>query len=296
MRLRIANAPASWGIEPPEPVQDPPWQRVLDEIGGAGYPGTELGPLGYLPLDPAALEEGLRSRGLALAAGFVMAPFSVRAEHDAIDEAVRLTCSLLGAGGSRTLIVIDALDDDRSATAGRSDAASRLDDGGWAALLDGVRRTAEIAGSFGVRPSIHGHVGTHVEFEDEVERLLGDVDAAELGLCVDTGHSTYAGIDPAALLRRHGERVSYMHFKDISPERLATARAQSQTFQQAVGAGVFTPIGEGCVDFPAVAAELDRCGYEGWATVEQDRLPDSSTTPFQEARRSLEYLRNVGLA
>src|ERR1700741_1821640 len=91
------------------------------------------------------------------------------------------------------------------ATAGRSDAASRLDDAGWVALVDGVRRTAEIAGSFGVRPAIHAHGGTHFEFEDEVERLLGDVDATELGLCVDTGHRTYAGIDPWARRRRHGD-------------------------------------------------------------------------------------------
>jgi inosose dehydratase len=115
-------------------------------------------------------------------------------------------------------------------------------------------------------------------------------------LCVDTGHTTYAGIDPVALLRRHGDRVSYMHFKDIDAGRLAGARAQGQTFQQAVAGGVFRPLGDGCVDFPAVAAELDRIGYEGWATVEQDRLPDSSSTPLEEARRSLDYLRSVGLA
>lgn len=296
MHLRIANAPASWGIEPPDPVQDPAWQRVLEEIAGAGYPGTELGPLGYLPTTEDALREGLRARELLLAAGFVMAPFSLRAEHSAIEAAVRQTCSLLSAGGSRTLIVIDALASHRSATAGRSDVASRLDDEGWTALVEGVRRTAETAASFGVRAAIHAHVGTHVEFEDELERLLTDVEASALGLCVDTGHSTYAGIDPVALLRRHGDRVSYMHFKDIDAQRLAAARAQGQTFQEAVATGIFRPLGDGCVDFPGVAAELERIGYAGWATVEQDRLPDSSTTPLEEARRSLEYLRDVGLA
>jgi inosose dehydratase len=296
VRLSIAGAPASWGIEPPVPLQDPPWQRVLDEIAGAGYPGTELGPLGYLPQAPTELTEGLRERRLTLAAGFVMAPFSVRAEHAAIDGTVRQTCELLRSGESRTLIVIDALSDDRSATAGRSDAAARLDEAGWAALLDGVRRTAQTADSFGLRATIHAHVGTHVEFEDELERLLADIDGSELGLCVDTGHSTYAGIDPVALLHRHGDRVSYMHFKDIDQGRLATARERRQTFQQAVAAGIFRPLGEGSVDFPAVSAELGRIGYEGWATVEQDRVPDSSATPFQEARRSLQYLRGVGLA
>lgn len=296
MLLSIANAPASWGIEPPDPVQDPPWQHVLDEIAAAGYPGTELGPLGYLPMAPDALTSGLQRRRLTLAAGFVMASFSDRAEHDPIDVAVCQTCSLLSEGGSRTLIVIDAIADDRSATAGRSDAALRLDGAAWTALVDGVRRTAETAAGFGLRTAIHAHVGTHIEFEDEIERVLGDVDASELGLCVDTGHSTYAAIDPLALLRRHGDRVCYMHFKDIDEQRLAAARAHGHTFQQAVAGGIFRPLGEGCVDFPAVAGELARIGYEGWATVEQDRLPDTTTTPLEEARRSLEYLRSVGLA
>lgn len=296
MRLRLANAPTSWGIEPPDPPQDPPWETVLAEIAEAGYEGTELGPLGYLPDGSAALREALAVNELRLAAGVAMLPFSVRAEHEQIAEHVRSTCGLLRAGGASTLILIDALGEDRVGTAGRPDAAPRLGDAGWTALVDGCRRAAELAAEVGLDAVFHPHVGTHVEFEDEIERLLAELDPGLVGLCVDTGHSVYAAVDPVALIRRHSERLGYVHLKDVDAGRISSARRQGWSFPEAVAHGLFRPLGTGCVDFPAVAAALEAAGYGGWATVEQDRVPDGSTTPLEEARASLAYLRTVGIA
>jgi inosose dehydratase len=42
-----------------------------------------------------------------------------------------------------------------------------------------------------------------------------------------------------------------------------------------VAAGVFCPLGCGCVDFPALVRALERHGFDGWATVEQDRVAGS---------------------
>jgi inosose dehydratase len=296
MSVRAANSPASWGIEPPNPLQDPPWQRVLDETAAAGYRGTELGPLGYLPREPAELVDALEERGLALAAGFMMEPLSARRPGAEIDAVARATCASLQAGGAQNLILMDAIDPDRSASAGRSDSAERLDRGDWARLTDALRRVAAIAtGEFGLRVSFHSHAGTHVEFEDEIERVLTDLEPAELGLCVDTGHYTYAGIDPVAMLRRHGDRVAYLHLKDLDDRRLADAIANRTTFERAVADGIFRPLGDGCVDFAGVREVLDTLGYDGWVTVEQDRLPDSSATPLEEARQSLAFLEQAGL-
>jgi inosose dehydratase len=294
--IRIANAPASWGLEPPDPQQDPAWQRVLEEIARSGYTGTELGPFGYLPTEPDALVAGLREHDLSLAAGFVMETFGGPDAHEMIERTARRTCELLQASGARTLILIDAVAPERVMAAGRSDAAPRLDDEGWEALMDGLLRVARIARDAGLTAAIHPHVGTHIEFEDEVDRALADLDPGLVGLCADTGHSTYAGIDPASLLHRHGDRLAYMHFKDIDAGRLAAARQEKLSFYQAVARGIFRPLGEGSVDFAAVSARLAELGYSGWATVEQDRLPDDSSAPVDEARRSLQFLREIGLA
>ena len=75
MTIRIGNAPCSWGIEFASDPRYPSWQRVLDECRDAGYTGIELGPIGYMPEDPAILGEALHSRGLELIGGVVFRPF-----------------------------------------------------------------------------------------------------------------------------------------------------------------------------------------------------------------------------
>lgn len=296
MRLRIANAPASWGVEPPSVAQDPPWEQLLDEVSRAGYAGCELGPLGYMTTDPAALADAFARRSLALPAGFVMEPLGPGAHRDRLAAVTRDTCRLLAGAGARTLIVMDAVATDRNLTAGRIDAAPRLQRSAWGALVDGIRRMAAIAGEeFGLRTAIHPHVGTHVEFEDEVEALLGATTSSELGLCPDTAHTVYAGMDPVTLLRRHGERIAYVHFKDVDAEGLDRVRACGEGFRDAVATGVFKPLGHGCVDFAAVARTLSDLGYQGWATVEQDRLPSNSLAACEEAASSLRFLRRAGV-
>src|ERR671918_452152 len=40
----------------------------------------------------------------------------------------------------------------------------------------------------GLLPCFHPHAGTHVEFEQEIERLAVDTDPELVQLCIDTGH------------------------------------------------------------------------------------------------------------
>jgi inosose dehydratase len=134
-----------------------------------------------------------------------------------------------------------------------------------------------------------------VEFEEEIERLAEDTDPALVRLCIDTGHCAYAGVDPVAIYRRHAERVAYIHLKDVDRDRLRAALARRLSFEQAVAARVFCPLGQGVVDFAGLRAALAERGFDGWAAVEQDRLPTDSTTPAQHASASLAHLREVGL-
>src|ERR1700687_4056269 len=69
MHLSIGNAPCSWGGEFAQDPATPPWRRVLDEAREAGYRGIELGPVGFMPEDPAVLGPALAERGLSLIGG-----------------------------------------------------------------------------------------------------------------------------------------------------------------------------------------------------------------------------------
>ena len=51
MSIQICGAPCCWGVDDPKNPYLPPWTRVLEEAGKAGYSAIELGPYGYLPID-----------------------------------------------------------------------------------------------------------------------------------------------------------------------------------------------------------------------------------------------------
>jgi inosose dehydratase len=75
MTIRIGNAPCSWGVEFAGDPRNPPWRTVLKECAAAGYRGIELGPIGFMPEDPAVLGEALAEEGLTLIGGVVFRPF-----------------------------------------------------------------------------------------------------------------------------------------------------------------------------------------------------------------------------
>jgi inosose dehydratase len=156
-------------------------------------------------------------------------------------------------------------------------------------MVQTLRRAARRAAARGIRAVVHPHAGGYVEFEDEIERLLAD--APELGLCLDTGHALYAGIHPGALIRRHAARLQHLHLKDVAPAVLERRLG----FWDAVRAGVFCPVGDGLLDLAATRRALADAGYGGFATVEQDRRPESPGDPVADLRRSVRRLRAAGI-
>jgi inosose dehydratase len=294
MPIRIANAPNSWGIEDPADPANTPWPQVLDETAAAGYSGIELGPPGYLPEDATALRGELAARELELVAGFVFASLHTPEGAAEAVERARATCRLLAACGARYLVVGEDFTPDRERSAGRREDAAALGEPGWAVLTAAVHAIARVArGEHDIVPCFHPHAGTYVEFEPEIERVLAETDPELVSLCIDTGHCAYAGVDPVELYRRHAGRVAYFHLKDLRPQPL---RAGAPSWEDAVAAGVFCPLGEGVVDFARLREALDEHGFDGWGTVEQDRLPGDSHSTAREAAASLRHLRAVGLA
>ena len=153
------------------------------------------------------------------------------------------------------------------------------------------------ADEFGLRPVLHPHCGTHVEFDDEIERALADLSHASIGLCIDTAHSAVAGLRAADLVDRYSDRIEYFHFKDVDATALRRMHDESLEFDEALGVGLFCPIGQGIVDWTGLRDSLRRIGFVGSATVEQD--PDPRVTDYSgltAARESIAFLREAGLA
>jgi inosose dehydratase len=262
-----ATAPVSWGVDFAGAPGNPPWRTVLDGIAATGLTALELGPVGYLPESPDVLRRELAARGLTAIGSFVFEPLHDPAAHDKVLATARRAAAWIAAAGGRLLVIIDrAAPDARPAGPG---------------LAERVAAVAEIARDHGLEPVLHPHTATAIETGEEIEAMLA---ATGLGLCLDTGHLTLAGLDPVEWAARPD--VRQVHLKDIDPD----VAARKLPFWDAVAAGVFCPIGTGAVDFAGVLAALAGRGYDGAAVLEQDRRPGSGD-PAQDVRRSLAHLR-----
>jgi inosose dehydratase len=294
--LTLANAPVSWGVDFPDQPTAPPWSQVLDGIAAAGYPSVELGPYGYLPEDAAELREELDARGLRAAGGLLYEAFHDPGAHDGIRALAERVIEWIAAAGGSYLLLIPLVSPERDRSAGRAAGAPPLDRAAHAAMASLIDELAGRAGAAGLVPALHPHAGTHVETRAELDALLADATAETLRLCVDTGHCLYAGIEPAALVDDYAAIVAGFHLKDLSKARLGRALEADRGFEAAVADGVFTPLGEGDVDFERLASTLREIGFRGWATVEQDIDPGAPGDPVADAVASRRFLEGVGLA
>ena len=271
-----------------------PADRVLDEIAGTGFAGTELGPDGYLGRDAAEVRSALQTRDLALVGAFCPLPLTdPDGGRSALSDALELA-ALLAAVGCQTLVAADAGDDRRRGIAGRVSEAEAH--GAWGRAGETLATLAERCRPLSIGVVFHPHAGTYVETEAELDGLMAASPADSVGLCLDTGHIAYGGGDPVSVARRYGRRIRHVHLKDVSAAVLERVRRDAVGYERAIGEDVFTPLGAGSVDFPSLVAELEASGYDGWWVLEQDvRLgaPWSEQDPAVNARRSLDYLNTV---
>ena len=284
MAIHLSTAPCCWGVDDVNNPYLPPWRQVLSEAAQAGYRGIELGPYGYLPLNVDELGGALAENGLHLIAGTIFdnlvdpvnLPSLLKQAHD--------ICALLKAlrpAGRQLephhpapyLVIIDWGHEVRDYAAGHSDKAPRLNTAEWSDMMAHIRKIADVAHRYGVRAVIHPHAGGYIEFADELAQLVQDIHPDVAGLCLDTGHLYYAGMDPAATLRQYASRLDYLHFKDIDPLVFDQVLGERITFFAACAKGVMCPLGRGIIDYPALRTLIRELDYQGYITVEQERDP-----------------------
>lgn len=294
MNVKIGSAPDSWGVWFPSDPRQTPWQRYLDEVAAAGYEWTELGPYGYLPTDLPTLRGELEKRGLKVAASCVMHNLEEPAEWAEVERQTLGVGEALAALEGKFLVLID--DTYTNLFTGEAIAPKRLDESAWKRLIDTTHRVADIARDrFGLTLTFHPHAETHVEYEDQIETFLAQTDPQRVFLCFDTGHHAYRGGDAVAFMRRHHRRIPYLHLKSVDQEIQQRVQAENLPFATAVQRGAFCEPFHGAVDFLALRDVLQSIGYEGWATVEQDMYPAPFDQPLPIAKRTRQYLREIGI-
>jgi inosose dehydratase len=293
MNVTIGSAPDNWGVWFPSDPKQTPWHRFLDEIAEAGYEWTELGPYGYLPTDLPTLRAELAKRGLKVAGTFALGDLVDPAAWPELERQVLGAGEILAALNARFLVLIDAIYSDERT--GQPLRPARLDEDGWKRLVATIHKVDDIARTkFGLQMVFHPHAETHVEYEDQMERLLQDTEPG-IALCLDTGHHAYRGGDPVRFMRQHYKRIPYLHIKSVDRAIQRRVEAEKIPFAKAVGMDMFCELQRGAVDFIAFRDVLRDINYEGWAIVEQDMYPAPFDKPLPIAKRNRQYLRDVGI-
>ncbi|MER5971424.1 sugar phosphate isomerase/epimerase [Streptomyces sp. NPDC002055] len=293
-RIRVGSAPDSWGVWFPDDPQQVPWQRFLDEVAQAGYSWIELGPYGYLPTDPARLTEEITRRALKVSAGTVFTalhrgPAVWDATWDHVAQVARLTQAM----GARHLVVIPAFwRDDKTAEVLESPVLTPEQ---WRDLAGGMERLGRrVREEFGLEIVVHPHADTHIDGEENVARFLDATDPDAVGLCLDTGHYAYCGGDSVKLIETYGERIGYLHLKQVDPEILADVVRDGVPFGPAVQRGVMCEPPGGVPELEPVLTAAQGLGIGLFAIVEQDMYPCPPDRPFPIAERTRRFLRGCG--
>src|SRR5690349_10824730 len=236
-RFKFASAPDSWGVlDYPGPSWNQSYEKMLDEMVEAGYTGTELGPYGFFPTDPAVLKEQLGRRNLKLLASFVPVPLGDAASTKAVVEQIRKVGELLAKLGAPFLVLADAQSAERDQLSGRvpRDGSAGWTVEQWKQAAKVVADAARVASDYGLDLVFHPHVATYVETPVEVEKFFDVTSATKIGLCLDTGHCVYGGGDAAAEAEKYRHLLRFVHIKDVNAQVLGESRRKKLTFEQAI--------------------------------------------------------------
>ncbi len=126
-------------------------------------------------------------------------------------------------------------------------------------MVNKLNVMGNICKRYDVFMNLHPHYGTTVYTEDEIDYILKSIPEDLMNLCMDTAHTSLAGMDPVNAFEKYVKRIKYVHLKDLDPNYPKDAPMNG-----------FRALGEGTIDFRGIVNVLKNGGYEGYLTAECD--------------------------
>ncbi|MGX9148295.1 sugar phosphate isomerase/epimerase family protein [Mesorhizobium sp. 128a] len=293
-RIEVGNAPDSWGIWFPNNDRQVPWNVFLDEVAAAGYSCIELGPWGYLPTEASVLKAELSERNLTLVASTVGCDLLDEGSIESLLTQLPAITALQKELGAKFVVLLPAMFTDLFT--GEIVRSLELSAEERERFNRNIGRIGKIVREqYGLVVTAHPHVDSHLETEGDIESLLAATPAEDVSLCFDVGHHAYGGGDACAFLKKHADRIPYIHLKNCDADVLAQMRHEDWSFAHAVTKNIMCEPWKGMVDFKQLKSVLDEVGYQGYAIVEQDMYPAPPERPFPIACETRKYLNDVGI-
>jgi inosose dehydratase len=289
MSIKFGIAPIAWSNDDlPELGGETSLETCLEESKLAGYSGTEAG--GKFPMQPTVLGPLLKKHQLQLVSGWFSGGLL---ENDIETEKKRIAKQLDTFRALDVPVMVYAETTNTVQNKQHIPVSQRpvLDDDSIKRYAEKLTTFSEYMCSEGVPLAYHHHMGTVIETEREVDLLMA-YSGDKVGLLLDTGHITFAGGDPLSVIKKHGNRITHVHMKDVRADVFKQVKAQNLSFLDAVLAGVFTVPGDGMIDYQKVADALKLVSYSGWIVVEAEQDPVKAP-PLEYAKMGFHHLHKV---
>ncbi len=240
-------------------------------------------------MSPSAYAEWIAGYGLAPSLSLFSSPFDETVDMaEEVERARRFAATQVALGLDRTMISSMAV----PARMAEPAVGAGFDEYRLARAIDNCGAVCLVLQSEGLRPLHHSHVGGVFETEAEIVRLLDDLGPDVIGFGPDTGHLRWAGIEPAAFIRRYADRMGGIHIKDCFPDLLPAESRKGMAYHEVQETKrLWAEPGRGVVDFDAVLAAIPQ-DYDGDFMIEVDEPSvesklESHRVSFEWARRSL---------
>lgn len=295
MKIQFGCAPINWTNDDlPSLGGELTYQQCLSEMALADYKGSEGGC--KYPKDFDVLKKALDLRGLKICNMWFSSLFTTfenEKTFEAFDKHMEYTYGL----GARVVGVGEC----GVTVHGQEETplysnCPVLSDEQMKNLAEGLNELGRRAKAKGMKLCFHHHVGTGIQSLDEIDRLMEMTDPDLVWLLFDTGHSTVAGEDAVAILKKYIKRVGHIHVKDVRREVWEQVKSGDHSFLWGVKEGMFTVPGDGnCVDWKSIFEIIKNSDYEGWIVVEAEQDP-AKADPLEYAQKARVFMReNLGI-
>lgn len=287
-KVSLGIAPIGWtNDDMPDLGKENTFGQTVSEMALAGFKGSEVGS--HYPSDPKELKKALDLRGMTICNQW-FSSFLISRPYEETEAAFIKQCDFLTQVGSKCI----GVSEQSYSIQGMPDHPIQegkyvMNDEEWEKLTTGLNRLGQIAKDKGMVLTFHHHMGTVVQTEEEIDRFMASVNPELVFLLFDSGHLSFAGIDPEKILRKYVGRVRHVHLKDLRKDVVKQSGEEKWSFLKGVRAGTFTVPGDGDVDFAPLFRILEDADYEGWIVVEAEQDP-AKANPFEYALKARKYI------
>ena len=270
MSVKIGVSPISWtNDDMPELGRDTTVEHCLQEGKQAGYSGFELG--GKWPRETSILEPLFNKYNMDVVSSWFCGGLlkdSIEVEINRITPHMQFLKDL----GTDVIVYCEMDACVHGDISSPLSMRPTLSEDQWQDWTDKLNQLAKYTLSHGMQLAYHHHMGTIVQIEEEVDKLMAMTNK-DLGLVLDTGHLIYAGSDPLKVYEKYSDRVLHIHCKDVRGAALDDSLKADSSFLNSVLNGVFTVPGDGDFDFPGLFKMVSDNEYSGWIVVEAEQDP-----------------------